>query len=1204
MKKDSGGEVFASIGITTGNTEHLLPTFPAICSWFDPAIKTADKSVMIFDVTGDDIALLDDGQLREVVARVCEAELERLGIPTTYVTWGGNQTDEDGGLDVRVSLPKAKGIDGFILRTQTGFQAKKSDLPPSKITGEMKPKGKLRPSIKELISAKGAYIIVSSGSSTSETALNRRRSKMREAVKGHKGSKDLALDFYDRNRLATAVRSHPGVVALVKSKIGKSTKGWRPYEKWSMPPDGATDTFLFDDESRFIVGATNDDNGMSVIAGIELVRAALRRPKATARLVGLSGVGKTRFCEALFETGIADNPLPPTLVIYTNMAETPDPTPEHLVQTLFAQKKRAILVIDNCSQDLHKRLAEAVRGTGSEISLLTVEYDISDDIEESTEVFRLENSSQDVVVKLIQARKPQVSYSDASRIADISGGNARVALAIAETVGKGDSIAKLNDKDLFERLFHQRKQPDDKLYKVAQVCSLVYSFNGEETEKPDCELATLASLSGYTIEEIHEKCAELYRRNLLQKRGPWRAVLPHAISNKLAAASLENIPKAKITRFLLQESSSRMMRSFSRRLEYLHDVAPAVEIATGMFGPGGVLADVASLNHILREVLENVYLLCPSTALAAFKRAFEHATSETIQESSWAIRPIHRLAYQAEDFEEAANLLIKFALAFNFEKGGKQSDAEKAFVSLFQARYSNTNTPLSARLNFLGHLAATGSSAHQSIALSALSSSMITRHFDPFTLSDVGARVSDYGIFPKNGPEVRQWFGEVLEFSKALAHANKDLAPKIIATIASRFRGLWANADQHEKLDLIAREQAASCFWPEGWEAVRETWKYDKSEIGSASREKLKNLFELLRPNSLINRIRSAVHDSKNLILGFDILEEDADNDIKKSMAKSQEVVTKLGEDAAADEDVLFAVLPDLMDGNSNAWTFARAVGQSTKNPERIWDVLTKEFTKSPMNRSTAVGGFLSGLRKTNLELSHKMLDDALRSSNLQARFPELQSSVELDERDAVRLTKSMSVTSIPVEQFRRLAYGKVTDAVSAAPLGNLVKSIADKSGGVDVAIDVLGMRIFSDGQEKKKEVYPELIDAGRHTLAKVKFDREDGNLSDGNYLINGVVQYCLAGEGGVDITRKLARAFFTALSSHRVSIYKYSHILEAMVVVQPEAVLDEAFKEDSRAAYRTAQYFQQMMDDKKSPFDEIPTETLINWCDKAPEHR
>src|ERR1700730_2436454 len=129
----------------------------------------------MFEITGDDIAALNDEDLRILVGRLCEAELRKQGLPLAAVTYSGNQTAKDGGLDVRVALPPGTAITGFIPKAATGFQAKKSDMPRAAILDEMKPDGIVRPSIAELAAASGAHIIVSANGSTSDTALTRRR---------------------------------------------------------------------------------------------------------------------------------------------------------------------------------------------------------------------------------------------------------------------------------------------------------------------------------------------------------------------------------------------------------------------------------------------------------------------------------------------------------------------------------------------------------------------------------------------------------------------------------------------------------------------------------------------------------------------------------------------------------------------------------------------------------------------------------------------------------------------------------------------------------------------------------------------------------------------------------------------------------------------------------------------------------------------
>ena len=215
------------------------------------------------------------------------------------------------------------------------------------------------------------------------------------------------------------------------------------------------------------------------------------------RLIGLAGVGKTRLVQALFDDRIGENSLDPSLAIYTNMADEPDPQPMGLLSDLIAARTSAIVIIDNCPPDLHQRISEICRSSESILSVITVEYDIREDQPEGTEVFRLEPASIELTEKLVQHRFPVLSRVDSHTIAEFSGGNARIAIGLASTIGNNETIAGLSDEELFQRLFRQRHGEDESLLLVAQACSLVYSFQGQDVTTDDqAELVRLGALIG------------------------------------------------------------------------------------------------------------------------------------------------------------------------------------------------------------------------------------------------------------------------------------------------------------------------------------------------------------------------------------------------------------------------------------------------------------------------------------------------------------------------------------------------------------------------------------------------------------------------------------------------------------------------------------------------------------------------------------
>src|SRR5512138_2989977 len=190
----------------------------------------------LLEITGDDIALLNDTDLRTLIGLLCEADFRLAGLPTGGIIWGGHQDASDAGMDVIVYSEVEPPKTSLVPRKATGFQVKKPDMHPSRIKKEMRPKGELRNEIKSLISRQGAYIIISSNASTTAKILQNRVDAMRKAVADQPDNKKLHLDFLDRGRVATWVRTHSSLILWVRNKIGRPLQGWHPYDNWANTP--------------------------------------------------------------------------------------------------------------------------------------------------------------------------------------------------------------------------------------------------------------------------------------------------------------------------------------------------------------------------------------------------------------------------------------------------------------------------------------------------------------------------------------------------------------------------------------------------------------------------------------------------------------------------------------------------------------------------------------------------------------------------------------------------------------------------------------------------------------------------------------------------------------------------------------------------------------------------------------------------------
>jgi hypothetical protein len=1152
----------------------------------------------MFDITPDDITELNDIDLRELVGRLCEAELASRRLSPSAVTWGGNQTAADGGLDVRVALPTGVSIEGFVPRSSTGFQVKKPDMPRAEIIAEMRPAGTIRPVIQELAGESGAYVIVSSTGSTADSALRNRQNALREALDGLVNADQLHTDFYDRTRLATWVRRHPGLITWVKERVGRAVVGWRPYGPWSGAAEGLQAEYLLDDKLRLHLGRRHDAPAQSVADAIDELRDELAQPSKIVRLIGLSGVGKTRLVQALFDARIGARPLQASLAVYTNLSDNPDPQPTGLASDLIANRMRAVLVVDNCPPDLHRRLSELCGGETSTVSVLTVEFDVRDDQPEGTQVVTLETSSSELIEKLIRRRYPHLSRIDASTIAEASGGNARIAIALAETVGRSDSIAGLSDEELFQRLFRQRQDPNDSLLLAAQACSLVYSFQGEALAGAEAELPRLASLVGQHPTETYRHIGELLRRDLVQQRGVWRALLPHAIANRLAARALEDIPYDHINQQLIESGTERLARSFSRRLSYLHDHPRAVGIARMWLAPDGLLGAVRALNDLGRAMLENVAPLLPEMALAALERAANCAPDVATAVWRRHLSLLRSLAYDPALFERSAQLLVRAATQSTDEREAK--DASDTFTSLFTICLSGTHATIDQRLGVIEELLRSDDAKARALGLAAMDQVLEATHFSSSYRFEFGARSRDYGYQPRSGADVTRWYNAVLTLVERLAMTDGRLKPELRNLLAKKFRGMWTSVHMHGELERISGRFADDGFWREGWVACRQTMHFDRDRLTAEAASHLSAVEAHLRPSNLPERVRAVVLTDRSG--GLDLEDMDIDGDPESATERLEMIAHDLGAAVATDGVVFAELLPDLFHGGNRIWAFGHGLASASPDLGATWARFVEGLLRiAPQQRNAQVlRGFLAWVWENDRGLAQHLLDSALDQPALIEFLPVLHSAVGLDERGVQRLVQALRAGQVPVPMYQNLAYGRTTDHLAGGVLKDLLLTIADQPDGFDVALEILLMRLHSD-RSANREHEPELLEAGREFLRRFTF--RTGN-QQGDHRLAEVAKACLSGPDAGPIAAAVAERLKRAVAAYHTYSFDNDNLLKALLELQPAAVLDALFAGEEENQQAGARVFENLGEHSGNPTDAISCEALIAWCEGDRERR
>ena len=618
-------------------------------------------------------------------------------------------------------------------------------------------------------------------------------------------------------------------------------KGWDRFKDWSSTQGNIDSEYLTDNDIKIILPNQNRDSASNVIEGINAIRNILNEPRNSVRLVGLSGVGKTRLAQALFDDRIGEKALDVRKVWYCDYGESPDPIPLHFIEKLRQKNAKSIVIVDNCGHDLHQILTKAITNDDNQISLLTIEYDISDDLPEKTSVFKLEPNSPNLVQKVIERHYPEINSPIPHDIAQLTGGNYRLALAIASTVNNVDNIAILNDQQLFERLFYQNDQINLDTYKIAQVFSLVFSFNIKDLSEPNSELQTLSGIAEVSPRTAKQVIEQLKAKDIVQQRGDFRAILPHVLANHLSKQALQWIDEDDLYD-IFTKMPARLQRSLIKRLSYLHDNEVVHIFVQKILDKEGVIGKNLLDGSISEEEINYLQLLShiePRAILELIEERhiqdglFLTAENPYISKIEYLLK---LLSYRYENFSQSFNLLLAIA-----KNKPKDSSTQSTLISMFSLYTSESLATLDLKKPLLQQLF---DNKDFKILLNILKSAL---DFNSggilYSNSDNGLKKYSYGYQPKTNGEIWDWTDFLLNLLNELDSLDYEEAREIFTNQIKSLIRIYHKAGFIEGyiLDFHNRRPFIKALI-----ALNELIEDDHDELQSNHPQTLKNLQNLI----------------------------------------------------------------------------------------------------------------------------------------------------------------------------------------------------------------------------------------------------------------------------------------------------------------------------------------------------------------------
>lgn len=1156
----------------------------------------------LFDVDKNDLLGLGDRDLRELVARLCRAELRQLGAPVSAVQAGGDQNASDGGLDVDVQV-EAEGYSGdFVPCAHTGIQVKKPKMSPAKIASEMSPHGELRPIFWELDDHRGCYIIVSLDDDPARPGLAAREKEMRKQIKAENLGR-LQTKFYGRSVLASWLDEHVGVKLWVRDRLNLPLTGWKPFGKWTATFGDAEDRLICEPGVVIRLPFPGREE-LGITEGIDGIRDLLRSTEKAVRIIGLSGVGKTRIVQALFEDGVGSNPLDGNLAVYADLGDEPTPSPRETVERLGALERPAIVVLDNCPSEWHHHFADEVT-RWSNLSLVTIEYDIQEDRPEGTSVVRIEAKSPEMVTKLVERRYPEVGPLNARKIGEFSEGNARVALALANAVGETESLSTFSDPDLFRRLIYQREDADRAFLRAAEVLALVYSFSVSENEEGVDELEILAGLLGESRLALYAHAQKLVDRQLAQKRGRWRAVLPHAVANWLAGGALRNIPAAHVLDVFQNLPNGRLLKSFGKRLGYLHNHEVAKDIVKCWFAPGGRLHGIGHLDMNDIRLFEEIAPVDPEEVLRLVDCQDSSFFSGRQNPHYYVfLTLLAKIAYEPACFEKSVSLFSRFVLTE--EEGISWANIQNQLFDLFQLYFSGTETSPEDREPLVRRFLSSGERSEQELGLGMLKAALRNEYWSLKGDVDFGARPRGYGYWPKTLEEIDDWFKRFILLAQEIAVlGDKHLSAKVRIALAQELRGLWGFEGLRKTLMELGKALGQKGGWREGLKAVRSIKRYDYPKSGDGGedgcRELLDEMEDTLKPKNLADEIRTYVFNAEHEVWQLDEELYLSDNDRwEKARERASARAYGLGTRVAAEPEIMGDLSREFFAsyGRPTSISFGAGLASASGDLQDLWGRLVR-YLEAAGNESQDCGvleGVLGVVHGSDELRAQKMLEDAVRNSALRKYIVNLEVSIPLGAMSLKRLQRSLDFDDTPMRQFERLNWHRLAEVVGEAEAGELLFKMLDSREGVEIALRELSrwVRKFKESDSGPSRVVKRL-----GLIVSAKFFCLDSGRYDGGVMdvhLSEVLRFCLDENELSEETEEVWNAYFGRLRTSHGGMWQVQATTAVLAQKGTFRFLDGMFLEVGLTDTQRFWVFREGIR-SKSPLAGVRLKSIMDWC-------
>lgn len=990
-------------------------------------IQETKPGSMPFDVTSEHVSALDPRDFSALVEKLLVAEALQWNLPLDGIHVASSVTTADGGEDARIEWRGGPERTGFLPNRFCQFQLKTGAIIPKKAGEEvLTQENKLKPMVREALERGGSYIMLCSRSYTRKL-IDKRSDSIRKSLETC-GLKDPSVQFRDSGQIALWVNYHPCVAVwlLRKTQPDLVSSFFGDWDHW------------FRREEHFNSPWVDDPR---LQAFREKMRTAVETPRGVIRVTGSVGIGKTRLTlEALGSRQKGDASKLSDLVLYAVESEIGSDEIKKSARNLANSGKRAVLVVDGCSEETRIDLTNIVKHSDSGLSLVTIETEIRSDMRESENMLFVKVAEDEVVEEIIKSEAPRISARDRKRIAYFSGGVISCARTIAQSWHKGGFMFSDEDEMLIRKYIGHDGRESDPDYEAAKLISV---FGRVGTETPHDELGKVAQFGSHVLRQDFRICINRLRnRGVVVLSGEGSAALaPKHVALRLAERQWREWSQSQREEVLVGTVLSDELRiKAADRLALLNTGAVAGEIVRHILGKQTLWSSPENLRHNLKllysfaqidtqgvaHLLEEILGTLPPSQLQ----------DETISHD--LIEVLRKIVFPEKTFETGATLSLKLACLGN---GG----ARNLFVSLFPVHLADTKAGPEKRLPLIDEHINSDDNTFLSVIVDALAEGTKTAFFSR-TIAGEGPET--HGSRPvleswsPRGMEGWDYIKQCTERLVKLAKRCDDIGEEARYVLGQNLYGYIVNGFLIEDVERWLPEvKEEHPYWPEALVALGNILKYYAGELPDSIEARVEKLMSDLEPRDLGDRVRFFLQDMPHGHFYRKTMDEETLLMIKG------ERVEQLVEDLLSCETELEMLIPGLCAGEQSTTVrlFGLSLAKKTQKPlhwkKRIMDAVEAVSDSHERNHDLLVG-YMEGFRQRDQDKFKKFKEHAKISPVFAPALPSLMFHTGISPEDIEMIAEALDAGLVTHEEISVWNYsGKLSELPPATviPLFDLM---------------------------------------------------------------------------------------------------------------------------------------------------------------------